>query len=455
MSGEELFLAIGQVESSRLLRSELTVQAPSGDGAMEGHAMQKKRINGKRIIRNILVAAVIVSMLAVTAYAVGGFLIYDSPEEMLTAIFGDETGFDHSDGGAKYFDDGALAAIEPTFDRVPADETVVAENIAPHVNAVGQSIQFNGYTLTVDAFMYDSTTRCGFVTYLLENPDGLPNYKVQPNGEIWIEGAPDVVDMNQMPESYIIQDKSTETCLAATAYFKATEGDTLEITLESQQRYTPDEFEALIAEDVERLKQKITPEEAVEAVRQQLGDEHFAIFSAGVTDEELIEICYSNIVAQETAERLEREGTSEAIVIPLNENQALAHITAGKESVIVTPISIKIDITNLDFLHTNHRGEHWINTDNIDSVIIRYKDGTEYTVIDGYILNCTFNLSELPEENVMTEIYVSPEEDPAGEGYFDVRNSHNYCLLTMIFNRIIDIEAVDAVVLNGTELPLD
>ena len=453
MTAEELFQAIGQVESSRLLRSELTLQTPSQDP--EGTNMRKTRRSTKRILRNILVAAIIVSMLAVTAYAVGGFLIFESPQQMLTAIFGDETGFDHSDGGPKYFDDGGLAAIEPTFDRVPADETVVGQDVAPHVSAVGQSISFNGYTLTVDAFIYDSTTRCGMLTYLLENPNGLPDYKLQLDGELWIEGAPDVVHMNQTRESYIIQEKSTETCMAATVYFKANRGEDLEITLQSQQRYTPDEFEAMIAEDVEKLKQVLTPEEALAVVRQELGEEQFAVLKADMTEAELIESCYTNIVATDTARRMEETGTSEAIVIPLREDQALASISAGKNSIIVTPISIKIDISDLTFLHTDHHGNHRIHCDNIDSIVIRFRDGTEYTVIDGYILNYSLGIIELPEENVQTEVFVSPEEDPAGEGYAYIENSHDYCLDTLMFNRIIDIDEITAVLLNGTELPVD
>ena len=75
MKAEELFLAIGEVEASRLARSELTVRKPSGQRDQEEPNMKKKNVS--RLLRNLLVAALIVSMLAVTAYAVAGYVIFD------------------------------------------------------------------------------------------------------------------------------------------------------------------------------------------------------------------------------------------------------------------------------------------------------------------------------------------------------------------------------------------
>ena len=451
MKREDLFLAIGQVEASRLERSEWTVSSPSGK---EDKTMKAKP---KRVIRNLLVAAVIVSMLAVTAYAVTGFLIFDSPEDMIATIFGDQTGFDHSEGGPKYYEDGGLAAMTPTFDRAPADETVVEEDIAPYIAPVGQTINWNGYTLTVDAFMYDSTTKCGFFTYLLENPAGLPDYQLQTTGEIWYEGVPDIISVNQYGYPYIIQDKTTDTCLAATFYFQwdARREENLEIKLRSTVRYTPDEFAAFIAEDIARLKQEMTPEEAVAAEKKIIGDEAFAIAFQGLTEEEIAEQCYADIAGRTAAERLEQENESEAIIVPLNNGQKLSSVRAGEGSAIITPISMHIDISNLTFLHTDSQGLHRVSTDNVESLVIRFDDGTEYTVFDGYTLNYAFCLSQYPEENVQTQVFVTPEEDPYGEGYVYVENSHDYCLLTTMFNRIIDVDQISTILINGVELPVD
>ena len=454
MRPEDLFLAIGTVEESRLARSEFCV---SSDLKQEDKDMKMK---SRMVIRNLLAAALIVSMLAVTAYAVAGFLIYDSPEEMVSAIFGNSTGFDHDAGSIRPDPYGGPEGIvvEPTFDRVAADEDVVAEDVVPHVNPVGQSVCFDGYTLTVDAFTYDSATRCGFVTWLLENPKGVSGYKLQSDGEIWYDGQPDPVQVNQYGYPYIIQEKTTPTCLAATYYFQwdARRGEKLTLSLQSRgNRYTPEEFASLIEDEVEARKQIITPREAMDAIRQNLGDEIFAQIFAGMTDEEIADQCYTEIVACEVANRMEAEGISEAIEIPLDQQSRLKGVTAGAGSVQISPVSLRIDMRDLTFLHTVSQGSHFIDTGNIDSVVIRFADGEEYTVFDGYILNYMFCVTDMPEENVATEIIVPPEDDPNGEGYSYVENSHGYCLLTVMFNRIIDVDKITAMVINGTELPVD
>ena len=57
MKAEELFLAIGEVESSRLTRSELTTARPSGQREQEEPKMKNRNVS--RILRNLLVAALI------------------------------------------------------------------------------------------------------------------------------------------------------------------------------------------------------------------------------------------------------------------------------------------------------------------------------------------------------------------------------------------------------------
>lgn len=453
MKCEDLFLAIGSVEESRLLRSEMTVSSVT---KKEEKTMKR---SPRRILRNLLIAAVMTSILAVTAYAVAGFLIYDNPEEMIAGIFGDATGFDHSEGSIRPDPFGGPEGIlvEPTYDRIPVDEAVAGEDVLPHVDAVGQSVSFRGYTLTVDAFLYDSTTRCGFFTYLLENPNGLPDYKLQSTGEIFYAGMPDIVNVNQYGYPYIIREKTTDTCLAATYYFQwePRRGDNLEICLQMEERYTPEEFSALIAEDVEKRKQEMTPEEAVETIRSQIGEETFALVFQGMTEAEITEQCYTEIVAKEVAARLEAEGSSEKLLIPLENQQPLKSVTAGDGSIILSPVAIHIDITDLDFLHTDRYGAHNVDTGNIDSLILRYQDGTQYIIEEDYTLNYVFSVTDMPEENVATEVIVSPEEDPNGEGYSYVENSHGYCLLTTMFNRIVDVDSIAAVVINGTELTVD
>ena len=119
MKGEDLFLAIGSVEEFRLARSELHVS--SGNKQEEKYMKRKSA----RTMRNLLVAVMIISTLAVAAYAVGGLLIFDSPADMIAAIFGDHTGFDHVAGGDIINQQGDILIERPGFQRVPVDETVV------------------------------------------------------------------------------------------------------------------------------------------------------------------------------------------------------------------------------------------------------------------------------------------------------------------------------------------
>ena len=415
MSAEELFQAIGQVESNRLLRSEWTVQTPSGN--TEEPNMQKKRINTKRIVRNILVAAIIVSMLAVTAYAVGGFLIFDSPEEMIGAIFGDQTGYDHSDGSVTPFEDGINVIIEPTYDRVPADEEVVAQEAAPLVSPVGQSISANGFTLTVDANLYDSVTKCGLLTYTLENPDGL-DYSLQSTGEVWFPGG-EVVYFSQYGYSYIIQDKSSDTRLTATYYYQLRDREStdLEISLSQWSERTVQEYIQWFADAKAGLKETVTEEEVIAFLKDLMGEE-YAVAEANLTREELIESGYDSMVYESMGilDGPEEGGDVERIVIPAVSSGEMTNVTLGNGAVTLSPLAIIIRMQEIQDYPKRDVGV----------VKIGFADGTEYVVKEDYTMNHVFAVGESGQE------------------------------ATYMFNRILDVKTVTSVTLDdGITLYVD
>ena len=384
-----------------------------------------------RLVRNLLVAALVVSMLAVTAFAVGGFLIFESPEQMLTTVFGNRTGFDHSDGSITKDPWGGPEGIlvEPTFERVPADETVVAEDIAPMISPVGKSINWEGYTLTVDAYMYDEVTRCGLLTYTLENPNGIA-YELQSNGEIWHRGG-EILDFNQYGYSYIIQEKTTDTVLAAIYYFQFDErrGDALDITFSQWAAVSVDDIQGILEERIQQIRQEMTPEEALEKLKEKVGPEYDAV-AAELTEAELLDAAYFELAH----EQLEAQYTyANALTVACQSMEDMRHITLGGGSVIIAPFCVQIDINDLTFLHTNSRGEKHITTDNVKSVLIRYTDGTEYVVEQDYTMNHVFAHAEATAR--------------AEENGTD--------LLTYMFNRIIDVDAVECVIINGQELTVD
>lgn len=442
MRREDLFLAIGQVEESRLARTELTVQIPSRE--LEASEMTKKRIGKSRIFRNLVAAVVLVSMLAVTAYAVVGFVIFDSPEEMVNAIFGDQTGYDHK-GVTTWTDPEKPGSLyeNPAYDRVPVDETVMAEDIVPYVSAVGQSITWYGYTLTVDSVLYEAETRSGLLTYIVENPEGIAHYEVQNNGEVWFPGG-ELVAEKEYWKNYIIQEKTTDTALAVASYFKLVdwEDDILEVSFyDHAARYSEDIPE--FSEILKQMKQSVTKEEAVAKLKAQIGEEVFAEISEWASEEEIVDYAYIELANIEYS----RFGECPyQINIDCGKEASLDHVKLGGGVATVTPMCFMIDVETLDYLHTD---PGYISSDTINSVVIRYSDGTEYVIQDdeANVDNTMYALSQYPKDNVQTE-------EPFGDGFQEV-NSKNRTVLTLMFNRIIDIEKVEAVLVNGVELALD
>lgn len=418
MTREDLFLAIGQVEESRLMRSELAVQESSAVSTKEEPVVKKKRIRVGRLLRNTVAAVIIMSMLGVTAYAVGGFIIFDSPAEMLSTVFGDQTGYDHSDGSVTPCEDGVNVIIEPTFDRVPADEQVVEEEAAPLVNVVGQSISWEGYTLTIDANLYDSVTKCGLLTYTLENPEGV-DYSLQSTGEVWFPDG-EIVSFGQYGYSYIIKDKSTDTKLTATFYYQLrNEADTdLEISFQQWAAITLDEYKQLLADTKAQLKQEISEEEVIAYVKQRMGED-FAKMEAELSRESIIEQGYDGLVYEELG-LLEEDNQficPEKITIPVASSGEMTNITLGDGAVTLSPIAITVKVEEIENFPRSF----------IDLTKIRFTDGTEYVVKDGYTVNYVFAVADSETEET-----------------------------TFMFNRIIDVEEVTSVIVDGNiELTVD
>lgn len=335
MNALDLFQAIGCLEEQRLARSELGF--PSRD-QKEGPIMKndlnksensakKPRLTAGRVLRNILAAALILSMLTVTAYAVGGYVIFDSPQEMLDKLFGDNTGYDHKDV-TQWTDPEKPGAVydSPGFDRAPVDQEAAGE-AAALVSPVGQSISWEGYTLRVDANLFDQVTDCGVLTYTIENPDGLPEYQIQANGRVYFPNG-EILDQNQYGYSYVIADQSSDTKLTAAFYYQLRNPQTTDLELS----LTPWAV--------------ITPEE-------------------GIQDSALYEqsVCPEKIAISKAA------------------MGALEHMTAGQGTITVSPIAIHVeDVTLLGV----EEGASF------DSIKLRFQDGSEYIIRDEATSNYIF-----------------------------------------------------------------
>lgn len=412
MKREDLFLAIGDVEENRLMRTELSVKYPSNGAELEEKTV-KKYSKTSSVIRSILIAAVIVSTLAVTAFAVSGFLLFDTPAQMLDTLFGDQTGYDHSDGSITRDPYGGPEAIlvDPAFDRVPVDETLVKEELEPLVEAVGKSISWYGYTLTVDAHLYDAATRCGVVTYTLENPEGIKPYEVHSDGEVYFPGG-ELVQVSQNCNQYIIQPKTTDTRLAITCYYQYDpehRDKDLELTFYTWAAISQSDAQQYFWELMEKMRNSISQEESYAYVKSGMSEEEFAQLKEMMTDEEIAELGYSELAQQEFNKQYE---CPDSIRIVPDEQGTLTNVTLADSSITVSAIAMRID-------------GRILSREDVDSVKIRYNDGTEYVVCEGYTINYT-------DANWNTE-----------------------GVLTISFNRIIDVEKIDAVLIDGEEYTIE
>ena len=181
--------------------------------------MKNCRSGLRRVTRGLLIAAVISAMLASTVFAYVGFTRYENPMQMLKIFFGAD-GYAVDDGAVQemtYYDL-TWDAVWPTVEHVPVDSEVAAE-IAPFISAVGESLQYEDYKLTVDAHQYDSATNCGVIYYFIENPNGLRGYEVQASGEVWWPGGELVNLRGASWKNYIIEGDTTDTKLSVASYY--------------------------------------------------------------------------------------------------------------------------------------------------------------------------------------------------------------------------------------------
>ncbi len=429
MTKEELFQAIGEVEGSRLARTELTMQESSRNHSKEEAKVRKRSL---RMLRHLFVAALIIGSLAVTAYAVGGYILFDSPGQMLTAIFGDKTGHDH--GAYTEVPDperpGSLLAALPEFDRVEADPTVVQEDIAPYVSPVGKSITFHDMTLIVDSFMYDSATQCGLITYTLKNG---PEYYLQYDGQVDYLGRGHPAGFNQYGYHYIIEEKTTDTELAAVYYFwydPAHREKEFFVTVADSP--TDGDMRAVYERCMEEVKAAYNREEAIEKAKELLGDRWENCLEDAKSWYEDYEgtVAYQTLRDYAVADYWEQnpvEECQEKIYFDCSESRELTHLTIHNGGITMSPMSILFDMEQLTFLHSE---QHPINSDLIDSIVVRFTDGTEYVVQKDNVDNTLFAMNTTKDGTMDTE----------------------YTKFVLMFNRIIDLDKVEAVILNGIEV---
>ena len=200
-------------------------------------------------------------------------IIFGSPAEMISALYGEKTGFDSAppmEVNDPWKPDSAWTV--PGYEKQPVEETV-AQELEKWVSPVGKSITADGYKLTVDAYIYDSNTQCGLITMLLQHENPIPDEELFLQGNGQLGGY--VVDINQYGYAYLIPEKTTPTQLAFTYYFRADmrTGTNLLVSFpDFEEQARLEEYERNRTEGVavirQRLKGELTAQEAAEKMRE-------------------------------------------------------------------------------------------------------------------------------------------------------------------------------------------
>lgn len=306
---------------------------------------------GIRLTRMLVAAVIIAGVLATTAFAYVGFTQYENPMVMLKSFFGAEE-YELDEGAMfTYQDEYYYYEYQtPTVEHVPLDEEV-AEEVAQYVSDVGKSVTFGNDTLTVEAHLYDAATECGVIYYTIENPDGIREYDVGENGEIWWpDGEPVYISgVGNGKGQYIIEEETTPTKVAIAFYY------------------------------------------------------------CGAVDLEYVNVAFYG-------------NKSNAVCLPMYDGGGMEYLSLANGDIKLSPIAIRIYGKNMDFLYSNRD----IYCD-IRDLVIRYTDGTEYVVFnwDPYIDNSTYAL-----------------------------NSYDGSIISYTFNRLVDLEQVEALVINNVEIPV-
>lgn len=267
MTSFQLLKGLTEIDSELLV----SVEQQTNASKTKWSKSQSKHLSGKKIW--LIAAVIVLAMLLVGCAVAYAMIIFGSPAEMISALYGENTGF-ASAPPTEVNDPGkpGSAYTVPGYEKQPVEETV-AQELEKWVSPVGKSITTDGYKLTVDAYIYDSNTQCGLITMLLEHENPIPDEELFLQGNGQLGGY--VVDINQYGYAYLIPEKTTPTQLAFTYYFRADvrTGTNLLVSFpDFEEQARLDEYERNRKEGVaairQRLKDELTAQEAAEKMRE-------------------------------------------------------------------------------------------------------------------------------------------------------------------------------------------
>lgn len=145
----------------------------------------EKKTQSRPLGRTLLVAAVLICALTVSAVAAAGATGYRGEvADVLEGFFGNGGAYASHEGVVEYDEYGKLAINLPAWSREPMDESLARELVAPYLYTLEENtVVRDGFTYTIHAILWDSNTRACLIYWSVENPQGLGDYRVGMNGE--------------------------------------------------------------------------------------------------------------------------------------------------------------------------------------------------------------------------------------------------------------------------------
>jgi len=186
---------------------------------MATHNNQNKTGRHGHLGRTLLIAAVLLCALTVTAVAAAGAVgITGDVSDALESFFGNSGEYAEHAGVVKYDEMGKLENNMPGWCREPLDADVANRLVAPYLYTLEKNtFSKGGYTYTLHSILWDSNTGANMIYWSVENPDGLGDYRVGQNGEfVRLESSRMYAVIGG--RSYIDTINSTDTKLYLSAY---------------------------------------------------------------------------------------------------------------------------------------------------------------------------------------------------------------------------------------------
>ena len=179
-------------------------------------AAQPQTARRRRKPKTLLLAATLVLALSVSALAAADLL----PGDLFRSFFGTELGTG-SEGIVEYDGDGRLVTNLPAWERVEVDETLAETLLTPYLTTTSETVSYGGYTLALEANLYDPATGCGLASYTLENPAGVTGYELLAGGELWFNNQTVFVRTDQAGHLFLDSARSSDTKLYILEYYIA------------------------------------------------------------------------------------------------------------------------------------------------------------------------------------------------------------------------------------------